>query len=142
MSLWQKYKQMKILFTFGGLPHYLNPILSKLNSIENIELVVVVPKKHYNTLGDGVKQSTSNINFEIIYLEEKKAFYGKHYFKELEKIITNKKIDIVVTIWPYILNFVFNLKLQKTIKKNNIRLIIKEIPFDVPTYKNTFKYYN
>ena len=41
---------MKVLFTFGGLPHYLNPILSRLNAVDHIEIVVAIPKKHAKTL--------------------------------------------------------------------------------------------
>ena len=47
----------------------------------------------------------------------------------------------MVLIWPYVLNLVTNYKLRKFIKQSNIKLIIKEIPFDVPEYGNVFSYY-
>lgn len=33
---------MKELFTFGGLPHYHNVILNKLNNVENLENDIIV----------------------------------------------------------------------------------------------------
>jgi len=132
---------MKVLFTFGGLPHYSNYILSRLNNINNLEIVVVVPETNTNTIGDGVKQTNEGINFKIIYLPEQKAFYGNYRFKGLRNILKKEKPDILVTIWPYILDFVVNFRLKNSLKKYNIKLILKEIPFHVPKFNETFKYY-
>jgi len=132
---------MKVLFTFGGLPHYNNYILSRLNSIENLEIVVAVPQKGAKTIGNSVQQTSDGINFRLIYLEEKKAFYGNYYLSGLLDAIKEEKPDIVVVIWPYILNFIVNFKLRQYLKKNNIKLIIKEIPFDVPPKNKVFSYY-
>lgn len=132
---------MKVLFTFGGLPHYNNYILSRLNSIDNLEIVVAVPDKGTKTLGDSVKEGLDGINFRVIYLKEKKAFYGNYYLDGLLETIKIVSPDIVVTIWPYVLNIVADFKLKRYLRKNNINLVIKEIPFDIPPYKDAIKYY-
>ncbi|MFN8257509.1 MAG: glycosyltransferase [Bacteroidales bacterium] len=132
---------MKVLFTFGGLPHYNNFILSRLNSTENLEVVVAVPSGGTKTIGNSVKQAEEGINFRIIYLEEKKAFYGNYYLAGLLETIKKEKPDILVTIWPYVLNLVVDFKLRKYLKKNNIKVVIKEIPFDIPPYHEAIRYY-
>ena len=73
--------KMKVLFTFGGLPHYYNYVLSKLNNVKNIEIVVIIPKLKSKTLGEGVHQNSEGINFKVIELEEYITFYGKYFFK-------------------------------------------------------------
>jgi glycosyltransferase involved in cell wall biosynthesis len=132
---------MKVLFTFGGLPHYLNPILNRLNEVKNLEVVVAIPDKNAATIGDSVKMETSGIKFKVIYLEEKKAFYGNYYLANLIDVIKSENPEILVTIWPYVLNLVADFKLKRCLKKKGIKVIIKEIPFDIPSYNETFKYY-
>ncbi len=132
---------MKVLFTFGGLPHYLNPILNRLNRVENLEVVVAIPKESTATIGDSVKMETSGNEFKVVNLEEKKAIYGNYYLVNLIDLVKLEKPDILVTIWPYVLNLVADFKLRRYLKKNNIKVTIKEIPFDIPAYKETFKYY-
>ena len=73
---------MKVLFTFGGLPHYYNYVLSKLNTVKNLEIIVVVPASKGKTVGKGVYQDAEGINFNVYELEEYKAFYRKHFFKD------------------------------------------------------------
>lgn len=132
---------MKVLFTFGGLPHYNNYILSRLNAVENLEIVVAVPGKGNKTMGDSVKEGMDGINFKVIYLKEKKAFYGNYFLDGLLETIKAEAPDVLVTIWPYVLNLVTDFKLKKYLRKNNIKLVIKEIPFDIPPYKQAIKYY-
>ena len=45
---------MKVLFTFGGIPHYLNAMLNRLQA-KGIEITVVSPQKGNTTIGKGVK---------------------------------------------------------------------------------------
>ncbi len=132
---------MKVLFTFGGLPHYYNAILNKLNNEQNIDVHVVVPKTNFNTIGKGVYQTHEGINFKLHILEEYKPYYGKSFFKDFGKLIKREKPDIIITIWPYILGFVFYPHLLLTLKYLGIKLILKEIPFQVPKYNEAKKYY-
>ncbi len=132
---------MKVLFTFGGLPHYYNFVLSRLNTVQNLEIVVVVPQQKAGTFGNGVKQTHEGINFKVRYLKEKKAFYGNYILSGLQNLIEEEKPEIIVTIWPYILDFTVNLKLRNYLKINNIELILKEIPFKVPHKNKAIEYY-
>ncbi len=132
---------MKVLFTFGGLPHYSNYILSRLNNIEGLEIVVVVPQNESETIGNGVMQTKEGVDFKVVQLPEYKTFYGKYFFKQFKRTLKAEQPDIIVTIWPYILYFVINLSLKSYIKKHGIKLILKEIPFNVPKFKHTFTYY-
>jgi len=72
---------MKVLFTFGGLPHYYNYVLSSLNAVKDLEIVVVVPAAEHSTLGAGVKQTSEGINFEIIYLPKASLIYPHFIFQ-------------------------------------------------------------
>ncbi len=132
---------MKVLFTFSGLPHYLVPLLNKLNKVKNLEIQVVVPKENSKSIGAGVKLTKSGIDFKIIYLEEKKAFYGKYFLDKFSETIKTERPNIIVMHWPYILDLSRNIKLKKYIKKQNIKIIFREIPFNVPLYNETFSYH-
>ena len=45
---------MKVLFTFGGIPHYLNAMLNKIQA-KGADITVVSPRKGNTTVGKGVK---------------------------------------------------------------------------------------
>ena len=107
---------MKVLFTFGGLPHYYNYVLNKLNSVEGINVVVVIPVSKSKTMGEGVYEKSEGIDFKLIELEEYKTFYKKYFFKDFIKIIYQESPDIIVVSWPYILGFVFNIFLLKKLE--------------------------
>lgn len=132
---------MKILFTFGGLPHYYNLVLNRLNRIEGQEIVVIAPKAGGKTMGSGVHQSLDGIEFKVHFLEEYKTLWGKPFFKNFIETIEQERPDIIVTIWPYILAFVYNPLLLWKIRKMGIKLILKEIPFNIPKFKEALTYY-
>ncbi len=125
---------MKVLFTFGGLPHYYNYVLNQLNRLEGINVTVVVPVLKSKTMGEGVHEDNQGIEFKLIELEEYKTFYKKYFFKDFFKIIEQENPDIIVISWPYILAFVFNIFLLSKIRKKNIKLIYKDIPFRLPKF--------
>jgi glycosyltransferase involved in cell wall biosynthesis len=132
---------MKVLFTFGGLPHYYNLVLNRLNRVEDLEVVVIAPKTGGKTVGSGVHQSVDGIEFKVHFLEEYKTIWGKPFFKDFLETIKQERPDIIVTIWPYILAFVFNPLLLWKIRRLGIKLILKEIPFNIPKFKEALKYY-
>lgn len=132
---------MKILFTFGGLPHYYNLVLNRLNRIDGQEIVVIAPKAEGKTVGSGVHQSLEGIEFKVHFLEEYRTLWGKPFFKNFLETIEKERPDVIVTIWPYILAFVYNPLLLWKIKKMGIKLILKEIPFNIPKFKEALDYY-
>ncbi len=132
---------MKVLFMFGGLPHYYNYVLSRLNALEGVEVVVVAPKEGSATVGAGVHQSKEGIDFKVILLEEYRAFYGKAFFRSFGRTIQEEKPDIIVTGWPYVLGFVYYPSLLLTVRRMGIKLINKEIPFKVPKYQEARRFF-
>jgi glycosyltransferase involved in cell wall biosynthesis len=132
---------MKILFTFGGLPHYHNLLLNRLNRIQGQEVVVIAPKSGGKTIGSGVHQSLDGIEFKVHFLEEYKTLWGKPFFKNFLETIEQECPDIIVTIWPYMLAFVYNPLLLWKIRRMGIKLILKEIPFNIPRFERALAYY-
>lgn len=132
---------MKVLFIAGGTPHYYNLVLNKLNNFDNVEVIVVAPKGKGNTVGAGVHQTQEGIEFTIFPLEEYKTYYGKMFFKGIEDVIDQQKPDIIITNWPYQLAWIFFPLLYLKIRRNGIKIISKEIPFQIPYYHDAIRYY-
>jgi glycosyltransferase involved in cell wall biosynthesis len=130
----------KLVFIFSGLPHYFNFIL---NSLQNeFEVHVIVPKSDSINLGRGVLQDNKNITFYLHEIELEKKWYGKYSFYRLEDIVASIKPNAIIFTWPYILEIVFNKKLREVIKKDSIKVGLKEIPFQVPKSYNIFELLN
>jgi glycosyltransferase involved in cell wall biosynthesis len=125
---------MKVLFVFGGLPHYYNAILNRLNNVPNLEIEVIIPTVKSSTVGAGVHQSEKGINFKVHRLEEYSTLLKKPFFKGIQSKIKEINPDAVVVGWPYIIFFWCNPFLRSLLRKNNIKLICKEIPFNIPKY--------
>ncbi len=140
MELTPTYRK-KVIFTFGGLPHYYNYVLNRLQKEGNIDLKVVLPQKGSRTIGKGVFQTQKDVEFGLLPLIEKKAWYGKSYFVGLEKMIEEERPDILVTVWPFVLSFIFDRKLLRTIRKYNVKLIFKDIPFNIPNYHEAVDFF-
>ena len=130
---------MKVLFMFGGLPHYFNKVLNKINADANIEVCVVAPSSKGVAIGSGVHQTDEGIEFKVIRLQEYKTWYGKPFFKEFYQTVQNEKPDIIVTGWPYFIAFVFMPLLTLKLKKSGIKLYGREIPFTVPYFNESLK---
>jgi glycosyltransferase involved in cell wall biosynthesis len=132
---------MKVLFVAGGTPHYYNLVLNKLNQFLNVEVVMVAPKGAGSTVGAGVHQTQEGIEFKIYYLEEYKTYYGKMFFKNIEQVIDDEQPNIIITNWPYSLAWIFFPLFYFKIRQRNIKLISKEIPFQVPYYDKAIEFY-
>lgn len=130
---------MKVLFTFGGIPHYLNAMLNKIQA-KGVEITVVSPQKGNTTVGKGVKMVEGGA-YRHLTTAEKKAFYGKSSFPALPRIIAEEKPDIVVMGWPYFLQVFFQPALRKAMKACGARLVIREIPFQTPSYGKIKEYF-
>jgi glycosyltransferase involved in cell wall biosynthesis len=144
LPLWFKQRfspALKILFTFGGLPHYYNLVLNRLQAIPGQEIVVVVPQKNGQTVGAGVHEVSEGIHFKKIHLPEIKAWWGKVFFKDFLKTLQAEKPDVLVTIWPYFLAFVFNPILYWNIRRLGVKIILKEIPFNIPKKGQFYDYF-
>lgn len=125
----------------GGLPHYYNLVLNKLQKEMGVEVCVVVPSTKGATLGAGVFESKDGIEFKVFYQEEYTTYYGKKFFKGLKELILQEKPDVLMVNWPYQAAFVFYPGWYNFLRRNNVALVSKEIPFQVPHYDQAISYY-
>lgn len=130
---------MKVLFTFGGMPHYLNAMLEKLQA-KGADITVVSPQKGNATIGKGVKMVEEGA-YRHLNTQEKKMYYGKSGFPALPGIIADERPDIVVLGWPYFLQVFFQPSLRRALKRCGARLVIREIPFQTPPYGQIRDYF-
>lgn len=130
---------MKVLFTFGGIPHYLNSLLNKLQE-KGATITVVTPQKGNATIGKGVKMVDGG-TYKHLTTPEKKMYYGKNAFPVLPEIIEEERPDIVVVGWPYFLQIFFQPQLRRAMKACKARLVIREIPFQTPPYGKIRSYF-
>lgn len=130
---------MKVLFTFGGIPHYLNALLEKLYK-KGVDIVVVTPQKGNATIGQGVKMVEGG-TYRHLTTPEKKMFYGKSAFPTLPDLISREKPDLVVMGWPYFLQLFFQPRLRRALRACGTRVAIREIPFQTPPYGRIRSYF-
>lgn len=130
---------MKVLFTFGGIPHYLNSLLNKLQE-KGADITVVTPQKGNATIGKGVKMVDGG-TYKHLTTPERKMYYGKNAFPALPEIIEEERPDIVVVGWPYFLQIFFQPRLRRAMKACQARLVIREIPFQTPPYGKIRSYF-
>lgn len=121
----------------GGLVHYYNPILESLNRLEGYELATLTPEHSSGSLGKGVHQETKNLRFKTFFLPEKKGLFGKSFFKGFNTLLGVYKPDIVISGWPYSMEIILN----PFIKTRGIKLVHKDIPFNLPPYNEAMKAY-
>lgn len=131
---------MKVLYTFGGMPHYLNAMLNKLHN-KGVEITVITPQKGNATIGKGVKMVEGG-TYRHLTAIEKKAFYGKSSYPSLPEIVREEKPDILIMGWPYFLQVFFQPRLRKAMKECRTRLVIREIPFQTPPYGKIKEYFH
>lgn len=131
---------MKVLFLLNGLTHYFNTLLNKLNEYEQLDIIVVTPKTAEETVGKGVYQTMGGINFRSYRIKEINRFYGKRFFDDFEKIINDENPDAIIFIWPYILELVFNPILLIKIKRRKVKILFKDIPFQLQPFKNAIRF--
>jgi glycosyltransferase involved in cell wall biosynthesis len=132
---------MKVMSLAGGLPHYYNLVLNKLQREMGVEVCVVVPARKGATLGAGVFESKDGIEFKVFYQEEYTTYYGKKFFRGLKELILQEKPDVLMVNWPYQASFVFYPGWYTFLRRNNVALVSKEIPFQVPHYNEAISYY-
>ena len=69
-------------------------------------------------------------------MQEEKRFYGKAFFKGFKEILESVKPNAIVFIWPYILELVFNKSLLNYLRKQKIKILFKEIPFQIQSFSD------
>lgn len=130
---------MKVLYTFGGMPHYLNALLNKVVA-KGAEVTVVMPDKGNATIGKGVKMVDGG-SYKRVPSPENKMWYGKMGFPRLPEIVEAEKPNIVVMGWPYFLQVALQPSLRKALNGSKAKLLIREIPFQTPPYGGIKAYF-
>ncbi|MDL2230378.1 glycosyltransferase family 4 protein [Alistipes sp. OttesenSCG-928-L06] len=128
---------MKVLFTFGGTTHYINRLLEILTE-KGIDVTAVIADGASAALGQCVKLSENEKKYKVVRTPELKSKRsGKPHFPALPDIVADEKPDIVVFGWPYFLDIYFEPRLLKTIRTVGAKLIVREIPYQVPPYRGS-----
>ena len=131
---------MKVLFLLNGLTHYVVPMLNKLDEVDGIDVIAVAANENSKNVGTGVYITDEGIKFRLLYLEEIQRFYRKTFFKGLKSVLLSEKPDVIILGWPFILELAFNPLLLCFIKKNKIKILFKEIPFQVQPFGEALKF--
>jgi glycosyltransferase involved in cell wall biosynthesis len=134
---------MKVTLLFSGIPHYLKALLNRLVSLHGIDVSVIIPRERGISLGEGIKLDNTEKDylFSIYQLEEFRGKLNKPYFRNLHLTLNEISPDILVMGWPYIINYSFDSNSRKTVKRNNVSLVYREIPFMVAPKNQAMKYY-
>lgn len=131
---------MKVLYTFGGMPHYMDALLNKIVA-KGVDVTVVVPSSGNATIGKGVKMVDGG-KYKRISSCESRMWYGKPGFKDLPAIISAESPDVVVMGWPYFLQVALQKGLKKQLVKCGAKLLIREIPFQTPPFGQIKSYFS
>jgi glycosyltransferase involved in cell wall biosynthesis len=132
---------MHVCFMMAGLPHYFTLVLNKLATDYAIEVSIIKPNKRSKSIGSGVHEETGNNRFRIIDLEEYTTWYDKPFFKDIKPALLEYKPDVLVVSWPYILHFAMSRSFWQWTREQNIRLIYRDIPFNVPEWGKVRAFY-
>lgn len=134
---------MKVLFTFSGLPHYLRSLLNKLVRDHGIDVTVIIPEGKGAAIGGGVRLVRTGVEdcFHLLHLKEYKGVLGKPYFKGLWKTLDEVSPTILVIGWPHIVNYLFDIRSRRVVKRKKISLVFREIPFMVAPRNRAIRYY-
>jgi glycosyltransferase involved in cell wall biosynthesis len=134
-------KGMKVLFTFGGITLYINRLLEILTE-KGVEVTVVMAAGESAALGHSVKVNREEKKYRVVKTPEVKSRWsGKPHFPALPEIIAAERPDIVVMGWPYFLDLYFNRNLLKTIRSVGAKLIVREIPYQVPPFRGSVAWF-
>ena len=133
---------MKVVFLLNGLTHYVIPILNRLNEVNDIEVIAVSASNLSNNVGTGVYITNKGINFRVVYLDEVDRFYGKTFFKGVKPLLKKESVDVIILGWPFILELVFNPFFLIFLKNSKIKILFKEIPFQVQPFYDAIKFKN
>lgn len=125
---------MKVLYANPMIAAYTHPVLERIVS-RGCELVMLLPQNDDKTVGAGVKRAEAKkTSYRICYSRSKTKWYGKPALIDLKCILSEEKPDILMIGWPYFLHLFFDRSILNLMKKNKIRLIIQEIPFQTPPF--------
>jgi len=127
---------MKVLIMLNGLTHYFNLIMSKVNDQPGVEIMYLYPSQKSIAMGEGVLQTKEGANFQLIELQEKvDENTGSLYYEGLSDVLKEVKPDIIIAAETNIRSLMYDEQLKEIIRDQNIKVILKSIPFRLKKYK-------
>lgn len=133
---------MRVCFIMVGLPHYIAALFDRMARDYHIEVILIKPGQTSHAIGSGVKEENKSTYFKVIELDEYITWYGKAFLKDLLPTLKQVKPDIVVmSAWPYFLQFALNPNFYFKFRKLGIRLICRDIPFNISYWGKSWSYY-
>jgi glycosyltransferase involved in cell wall biosynthesis len=127
--------QTKVLFLLGGLTHYYNRVLSRLNEEPGIEILGVTAAGNNSRIGEAVYETMDGANFRICRLKEFNFPPLFTSYSGLSKLLWLEKPDIVVVPDNSILNFLLDPRIRLQLVLNRIKIVQQAIPFNVRPYQ-------
>lgn len=132
---------MRVCFLMAGLPHYFTLVLNKLVTEYGVEVALIKPGQRSASLGSGVHEDTSSRKFRLYELEEYKTWYGKPFLRDIREVLETERPDVLIVNWPYILHFAMSPSFWTWFRDSGIKLINRDIPFNIPTWGKVHEYY-
>ncbi|WP_428659401.1 glycosyltransferase family 4 protein [Runella sp.] len=133
---------MRVCFVMPALPHYFKLILNKIVAGTGYEVLMIKPAQKGKATGAAVKEETDNTLFQVIELEEYRAWYGKPFFKDLLPTLKAFQPDIVIiTTWPYFLYLTLNPFFYWKLRGLGAKLIARDIPFNYAIWGRVQEFY-
>jgi glycosyltransferase involved in cell wall biosynthesis len=130
---------MKVMFLFQGLPHYYNYVLNRLNDVEGLEIVNVIPHQA-ESLPMDVYQTDDGINFRVCRLFEYSFFGGGMFFRGFWKLLQKERPDVLVVTDAHIRGVRYDFRTFLARKWFGIPVILKTIPFRMVTYGDAVRH--
>lgn len=130
----------KVLYVLGGVPHYTAPLLDKIVA-KGFSVTMLIPeKKDKKVIGDNVQLTEQHNLYDVRYGKLKTTWYAKSAYCDMRHIIREESPDILMIGWPYFLQLFFDRSILRVMKQLDVKLILREIPFQVPPF-GRFRFY-
>jgi putative glycosyltransferase len=124
---------MRVLITDTALTPYAHAYYKKL-ALSGCDIFLLLPEKKSDT-GQNVREyEGSEIPYRIGYSQVRKMWYGKNGMVSLRKFLIKEIPDVLVLTWPYYIDLYFNRRIIHIMAQRKIRLVIREIPFQLPRF--------
>ncbi len=124
---------MKVLITDVALTPYAHAYYKKL-ALRGCDIILLLPEDGKD-VGKNVKEYKGvECPYKVSYSPVKRMWYGKRSLASLKKYLIKERPNVLVLVWPYYLNLYFDRTIFHVMAKNKTRLVIREIPFQVPPF--------
>jgi glycosyltransferase involved in cell wall biosynthesis len=123
------------MFLTGGMTHYYNLVLSRINEQPGIEIVAVSTAGAGKKIGQAVFETSEGINFPVYLLPETHFPVLYVSYRGLTRIAWKERPDAIVVPDNNFLAFMLVPSLALTVRLCRIRLIMQSIPFRLLKYQ-------